>query len=61
MTNEKLIGAYHEVMSNYEAAKAGAGNRVEAFIRFLVAERIISVRLGRIDLDLELSGCGNHH
>jgi hypothetical protein len=39
MTNDKLIQAYHEAMMDYEAAKAGAGNRVEAFTRFLVAER----------------------
>jgi hypothetical protein len=32
-------------MGDYEAAKAGAGNRVEAFTRFLVAERVLSARL----------------
>jgi hypothetical protein len=61
MTNEKLINAYHEAMSNYEAAKAGAGNRVEAFTRFLVAERVLSARLGRIGQDLERSGRATHH
>jgi hypothetical protein len=61
MTNDKLVHAYHEAMSDYEAAKAGAGNRVEAFTRFLVAERIISARLGRIDLNLERSGRATHH
>jgi hypothetical protein len=40
-------------MIDYEAAKAGAGNRVEAFTRFLVAERIISARLRGIDPDLK--------
>jgi hypothetical protein len=61
MTNDKLAHAYHEAMSDYEAAKAGAGNRVEAFTRFLVAERIIAVRLGRIDPNLERSGSTTHH
>jgi hypothetical protein len=61
MTNDKLVHAYHEAMSDYEAAKAGTGNRVEAFTRFLVAERIISARLGRIDLDLEQPRRAPHH
>jgi hypothetical protein len=61
MTNDQLVHAYHEAMSDYEAAKAGAGNRVEAFTRFLVAERIISHRLGRIDPDLERPGRAIHH
>jgi hypothetical protein len=61
MTDDKLIDAYHEAMGDYEAAKAGAGNRVEAFTRFLVAERVLSVRLGRIDRYLERSGGGIHH
>jgi hypothetical protein len=61
MTNDKLVHAYHEAMSDYEAAKAGAGNRVEAFTRFLVAERIISARLGRIDPDLERPARTAHH
>jgi hypothetical protein len=39
MTNDKLIQAYHAATRDYEAAKAGAGNRLEAFTRFLVAER----------------------
>jgi hypothetical protein len=53
MTNDRLVHAYHEAMIDYEAAKAGAGNRVEAFTRFLVAERIISARLRGIDPDLK--------
>jgi len=61
MTIDKLVNAYHEAMSDYEAAKAGAGNRVEAFTRFLVAERIVSARLGRIDPHLEQSGRASHH
>jgi hypothetical protein len=61
MTNDQLVHAYHEAMSDYEAAKAGAGNRVAAFTRFLVAERIIAARFGRIDPDLERSGRVTHH
>jgi len=61
MTNDKLVNAYHEAMSDYEAAKAGAGDRVEAFTRFLVAERIVSARLGRIYPHLEQSGRASHH
>ena len=61
MTDDKLIDAYHEAMGDYEAAKAGAGNRVEAFTRFLVAERALSARLGRIGRDLERSGRATHH
>jgi hypothetical protein len=61
MTNEKLIGAYHEAMSDYEAAKAGTGNRVEAFTRFLVAERVLAARLGRVDPDLEQPARTTHH
>ena len=61
MTNDKLVHAYHEAMSDYEAAKAGAGNRVEAFTRLLVAERIISARLGRIDPDLAQPARTTHH
>jgi hypothetical protein len=53
--DDKLVDAYHEALGDYEAAKAGAGNRVEAFTRFLVAERVLSARLGRIDRDLDRS------
>jgi hypothetical protein len=53
MTNDKLINAYHEAMAAYEAAKTGAGSRVETFTRFLVAEKVLSARLGRIDQNLE--------
>jgi hypothetical protein len=61
MTNDKLVHAYHEAMSDYEAAKPGVGNRVEAFTRFLVAERIISARLGQIDPDLAQPARTTHH
>jgi hypothetical protein len=53
MTDDKLINAYHTAMGNYEAAKAGTGNRVETFTKFLVAERALSARLGWVDLNLE--------
>jgi hypothetical protein len=53
MTDNKLIKAYHAAMSDYEAAKAGTGNRVETFTRFLVAERALSARSGWMDLNLE--------
>jgi hypothetical protein len=52
MTNDKLVDAYREAMDDYEAAKAGSGNRVETFTRFLVAERVLSTRFGRVDLNL---------
>jgi hypothetical protein len=61
MTDDELIDAYHEAMGGYEAAKAGAGNRVETFTEFLVAERVLTARLGRIDLELERSGSAIHH
>jgi hypothetical protein len=53
MTDNRWINAYHAAMGDYEAAKAGAGNRVETFTRFLVAERALSARLGWVDLNLE--------
>jgi hypothetical protein len=61
MTDDELIDAYHEAMGDYEAAKAGAGNRVETFTEFLVAERVLAARQGRIDLDLERPGLAVHH
>jgi hypothetical protein len=59
--DDKLVDAYHEALGDYEAAKAGAGNRVEAFTRFLVAERVLCARLGRIDRNLERSGRPTQH
>jgi hypothetical protein len=53
MTDDKLINAYRAAMGDYEAAKAGTGNRVETFTNFLVAERALSARLGCVDLNLE--------
>src|ERR1700722_16256866 len=42
MTDNKHSDAYREAMDDYEAAKAGAGNCVETFTRFLVAERVLA-------------------
>ena len=53
MANSRLIDAYHEAIDAYEAAKAGFGCRVETFTRFLVAERILLVCLGRADQNLQ--------
>jgi hypothetical protein len=41
----ELIDAYHSATSDYEAAQAGAGDRLVAFIRLLVAERVLATRL----------------
>jgi hypothetical protein len=40
-------------MGDYEAAKAGIGNRVETFIRFLVAEKVLTTHLARAYQRLE--------
>jgi hypothetical protein len=53
MVNSRLIDAYHEAIDAYEAAKAGVGCRAETFTRFLVAERILLVCLGRPDHNLQ--------
>jgi len=44
-TDVELIDAYHNATYAYEAAKAGAGNRLEAFTRLLVAERVLTIPL----------------
>ena len=36
----------------YEAAKAGIGNRVETFTRFLVAEKVLATRMALADQSL---------
>jgi hypothetical protein len=53
MTNDNLIDAYREARGAYEAAKVGTGHRVETFTRYLVAEKVLTTRLGRIDQNLE--------
>jgi hypothetical protein len=42
----ELVAAYRKATLDYENAKAGAGNRVNAFTSFLVAERVLISRLG---------------
>ena len=42
----ELIDAYRKAAHDYDAAKAGTGNRVEALTNFLVAERVLISRLG---------------
>ena len=46
MANEQLIAAYHAARGDYEGATSG--NRAEMFTKFLVAERILFVRLDRL-------------
>jgi hypothetical protein len=45
---------YREAAHDYEAAKAGIGNRAAAFIQFLVAERALAASLGRLNQKLEI-------
>jgi hypothetical protein len=47
MTLHKLTNAYQEAMGDYETAKAGIGNRVGTFTRFLVVEKVLATRLAR--------------
>jgi hypothetical protein len=51
MENENLIAAYYAARGDYEGAKSIS--RAEMFTKFLVAERILSVRLGSIDRNVE--------
>jgi hypothetical protein len=44
-TDIELIDAYHNATSDYEAAQSGAGDRLAAFTRLLVAERALTTRL----------------
>jgi hypothetical protein len=53
MTEHALIDAYHQAMRDYEAAKVGTGGRIEAFTRLLVAEKVLTTRLGWIDQNLK--------
>jgi hypothetical protein len=53
MTHDKLFDAYHVAMGAYEAAKAGTGCRIETFATFLVAEKVLTARLGWVDKNLE--------
>ena len=51
MENDNLIAAYHAARGDYESAKSGS--RPEMFAKFLVAERVLSVRLGPVDRNME--------
>jgi hypothetical protein len=53
MIDPALIEAYHAAAAAYEAAKAGTGCRVQAFTRFLVAERILLTCLDEAHQSLE--------
>jgi hypothetical protein len=53
MVDPKLIDDCRAAMDAYEAAKAGLGCRTEAFLRFLVAERVLLVCMGRVHQSLE--------
>jgi hypothetical protein len=52
MTDNKLSDAYQEAVRAHEAAKAGIGNRVETFTRFLVAEKVFATRMALADQSL---------
>jgi len=52
MLNSKLIDDCRAAIDAYEAAKASLGCRVEAFVRFLVAERVLLVCIGRVHQSL---------
>ena len=41
----ELIDAYRKAARDYDASKAGTGNRVNAYIDYLVAERVLINRL----------------
>jgi hypothetical protein len=51
MENENLIAAYYAARGDYEGAKSAS--RAEMFTKFLVAERVLSVRLGSVDSNVE--------
>jgi hypothetical protein len=52
LTDNELIEAYDKAMGAYQAAKAGTGCRVDAFTDLLVAETVLTARLG-VDKHLE--------
>ena len=45
-TEFELTQAYHDAISDYEAAKAGIGDRVDAFTNLLDAEIVLTTRVG---------------
>jgi hypothetical protein len=46
LTDNELIDAYHNAMRAYQAARAGTICRVDAFTDLLVAETVLTARLG---------------
>jgi hypothetical protein len=44
MSDDEVRNAYEQAVQEYEAAKAGRGDRVKAFIQFLTTERILACR-----------------
>jgi len=51
VATDKLIANYHAAKGDCEAAKSGS--RAEMFTKLLVAERVLSVRLGSVHPNLE--------
>jgi len=45
-TDGELTEAYHNATSDYESVKAGGGDHLGAFTKLLVAERVLTARLG---------------
>ena len=45
-THFELIEAYHNATSDYESAKTGIGDRLDAFTKMLDAERVLTGRVG---------------
>jgi hypothetical protein len=46
MTDNELVDAYRQALCSYEAAKAGCGSRIAAFIDLLSSETAMTSRLG---------------
>jgi hypothetical protein len=45
-SDAELMNAYQKAVHDYDAAKTGTGCRVKMFTSFLVAERVLTSRLG---------------
>jgi hypothetical protein len=44
-TRFELTEAYHNATSNYEPARTGIGDRLDAFTKMLYAERVLTGRV----------------
>jgi hypothetical protein len=44
MGDDEVRNAYEQAVQEYDAAKAGRGDRVKAFIQFLTTERMLACR-----------------